>query len=167
MELLIFIGLQGAGKSTFYRSRFAQTHRHISKDKFPNARNREKRQQTLLREAFEQGASVVVDNTNVTRADRARLIVAGQSAGARVIGYYFESQIQECLARNSQREGKARVPDVALYVTANRLELPSYEEGFAQLFHVRCAELGEFLVDVWQEKPARAAENGTGELPTV
>jgi predicted kinase len=149
MELLIFIGLQGAGKSTFYRGRFTQTHRHISKDNFPNVRNREKRQQNLLQEAFEQGASVVVDNTNVTRADRARLIAAGQGAGARIIGYYFESRIHDCLARNSQREGKARVPDVALYVTASRLELPAYEEGFDGIFYVRCGEPGEFLVEEW------------------
>jgi predicted kinase len=32
MELVIFIGLQASGKSTFYHERFARTHVHVSKD---------------------------------------------------------------------------------------------------------------------------------------
>jgi predicted kinase len=149
MELVIFCGLQGAGKSTFYRTRFASTHRHVSKDNFPNASNRERRQQNLIREALQQGHSVVVDNTNVTVAERATLIALGRDYQARVIGYYFESQIQECLERNSLREGKARVPDVALYVTAARLQIPTCAEGFDRLHGVRVQGDGEFTVEEW------------------
>jgi len=32
LELVIFIGLQATGKSTFYRARFAATHVLVSKD---------------------------------------------------------------------------------------------------------------------------------------
>lgn len=142
MELVIFIGLQGAGKSSFYSSRFASTHVHVSKNNFPNASNRDKRQWRLVQEALARGHSVVVDNTNVTIADRAALIAQGKAAGANIVGYYFSLPLTECLKRNSARQGKARVPDVALYATAKRLQVPAYTEGFNQLFNVRIGENG-------------------------
>ena len=39
LELVLFIGLQAAGKSSFYRTRFAGSHALVSKDCFPNNRN--------------------------------------------------------------------------------------------------------------------------------
>jgi len=47
-ELVVFTGLQGSGKTSFYRERFATTHVHISKDAWPNARKKEERQRRLL-----------------------------------------------------------------------------------------------------------------------
>ena len=32
MELVLFVGLQGAGKTSFYRRAFAETHAHVSRD---------------------------------------------------------------------------------------------------------------------------------------
>ena len=37
-EVVVFIGLQGAGKSTFHAQRFAESHVLISKDRFRNNR---------------------------------------------------------------------------------------------------------------------------------
>jgi predicted kinase len=34
MDLVILIGLQGSGKTTFYRTHFAATHEQVSKDRF-------------------------------------------------------------------------------------------------------------------------------------
>ena len=65
------------------------------------------------------------------------------------MGYYFESRIQECLKRNSLREGKSRVPDVALYATLSKLERPFYQEGFDRLFYVRTGEPFQFKVEQW------------------
>jgi predicted kinase len=158
IELVILCGLQGAGKSTFYHTRFASTHRHVSKDNFRNASNRERRQQQLIRQALQEGHSVVVDNTNVTVAERATLIALAREFDARVVGYYFASQIELCLERNSRREGKSRVPDVALYVTAQRLQIPTYAEGFDQLYYVRVKEDCGFTVEHWREEPGGASE---------
>jgi predicted kinase len=33
MEVIILIGLQGAGKSTFHQRRFAATHAYVSRDR--------------------------------------------------------------------------------------------------------------------------------------
>jgi predicted kinase len=61
----------------------------------------------------------------------------GRRYGAKIVGYYFESEVRRCLERNQQRIGKARVPNVALYATAKKLVPPSYPEEFDELFYVR------------------------------
>lgn len=152
MEVIILMGLQGAGKTRFFYNRFATTHQHISRDNFPNASRPEKRQLGLLEEALQRGESVVLDNTNATVAVRAPLIELAHSYPATVIGYYFQSQIKSCLERNAAREGKARVPDVAIYATSARMEQPTYGEGFDQLFYVRLADDGTYKVLKWQDE---------------
>jgi predicted kinase len=153
MELVIFIGLQGSGKSSFYKARFADTHSCVSKDRLRNNRRPARRQRELIDEALRAGQSVVVDNTNPTVQDRAELIELGRRHGATITGYYFESRLEECLERNRQRAGKERVPDVALFALAKKLERPSTTEGFDRLFYVRLAGEQNFEVVDWLENP--------------
>jgi predicted kinase len=137
MELVIFVGLQAFGKSTYFHERFAATHEHVSKDLFRNNRNPNRRQAQLIEDALEERRSVVVDNTNPTLEDRRALIGLGGEYGARIVGYFFDANVRECLRRNEAREGKARVPDVAIYSTAKKMVAPSIEEGFDELLCVR------------------------------
>ena len=90
--------------------------------------------------------SVVVDNTNPTAADRALVIAAARDHGARVIGYYFAAEPREAIGRNRGREGKARVPNVAIFTTAKRMLVPAPSEGFDELYRVTVAPEG--AVDV-------------------
>jgi predicted kinase len=150
-EMVILIGLQGAGKSSFYLAFFAGTHDWVSKDRFPNNRKPARRQRQLLEEALGAGRSVVVDNTNATVAERAELIALGRAFGATVVGYSFDSCLAACLERNRHRAGKARVPDVALYATRKRLKTPSLAEGFDRLFRVRLLGDSRFEIQDWGE----------------
>lgn len=136
MELVIFSGLQAAGKSTFYARAFAGTHVLVSKDLLRNNRVPERRQQVLVREVLAEGRSVVVDNTNPTVEERARLIAIGHEYDALVVGYSFLSDREASRTRNAAREGKARVPLVAIYATAKRLIPPTYAEGFDHIYTV-------------------------------
>jgi predicted kinase len=154
MELRILIGLQAAGKTTYYRRSFATTHRLISKDLLRNHRRPARRQAELLAEALAAGHSVVVDNTNPTLADRAELIALGRAYGAQIIGCWFPPDPRGSLERNAQREGRARVPPVALYATAARLVPPTYAEGYDALYAVRIAEEGGFAVTAMPRPPA-------------
>ncbi len=151
MDLVIFVGLQASGKSTFFRERFAATHTHVSKDLFRNNRNPSRRQTQLIEAALEQGSSVVVDNTNPTVEDRLTLIELGRKFGARTVGYYFESEVRRCIGRNRRRLGKERVPDVAIFATAKRLVAPSYSEGFDELFRVRITDDSAFAVHPYED----------------
>jgi predicted kinase len=136
-ELVIFVGLQASGKSSLFRERFAATHELVSKDLFPNNKNRNRRQAQLIEAALEAGSSVVVDNTNPTVEDRRPLIELGRELGAKVVGHYFDSTVRGCVGRNRRRTGKDRVPDVAIFATAKRLVTPSYSEGVDDIFRVR------------------------------
>ncbi len=144
MELAIFTGLQASGKTTFYRRCLAATHEHISKDRMRAVRHKGQRQTQLIEAALRAGRSVAVDNTNPTVEDRAELLRLGRAHGAEIVGYYFESSVAESRKRNSQRTGRERVPDVAIYATAKRLVPPSPLEGFDRLYIVRMTSDGAF-----------------------
>jgi predicted kinase len=144
-ECVILVGLPGAGKSTFFRQRFSG-YTHVSKDGFPrHARDKQARQDAALRAALAAGRSVIVDNTNVTPADRATIIAIARELGARVIGYYIEATAREAVARNERRDGRARVPKVAIFTSAKKLVVPSAAEGFDELHTVRTDGHGGFV----------------------
>src|SRR5712692_3633605 len=140
LELIIFVGLQGSGKTTYYHEHFAATHVHVSKDLMLNARNREAMQMKQIDEALGAGRSVVVDNTNPTRESRAPLVAAGRRRGARIVGVYFDPHVPTSITRNRRREGRARVPDVAIFITKKKLVAPAVEEGFDEVRVVMSAD---------------------------
>ena len=136
-ELVVLVGLQGAGKSTWVAEHLAGTHVVVSKDHWPNARRREARQQRVVAELLARGASVVVDNTSASPAERAPLLALATAAGVPARAVFLDVPVEVCRARNEARAGRARVPDVGLFSTAARLTPPTAAEGFAQVLVVR------------------------------
>jgi predicted kinase len=147
MEMVILVGLPGSGKTTFRRQRLDATHVVISKDLLRNNRRPARRQAQLIDQALSAGQSIVVDNVNATREERAELIRHARSYGARVAGFHFEASVQDCLRRNRARVGKAQVPDVAIYSMAKIFRAPEKQEGFDELHRVRIAEPDQFAVE--------------------
>jgi predicted kinase len=136
LECVILVGLPAAGKTTFYQRHFAATHTHVSKDLWPNAAGRDARQRRAIDEALAAGRCVVVDNTNPTEVDRAALIAIARTHGAQVIAYFFDVSTRTAIARNETRAGRGKVPKVAIFTVAKRLQRPTLTEGFDQLFRI-------------------------------
>lgn len=144
MEAIIFIGLQGAGKSTFYREYFLDSHIRINLDML-KTRHRE----TIIFQAcLVAKQPFVVDNTNPTVEDRKRYIEPAKHHKFNLIGYYFQSNLADCQIRNQKREAKKRVPLVGLKATAKKLILPTKQEGFDQLFYVEIDKNYSFKIQL-------------------
>jgi predicted kinase len=150
VEAVIFIGVQAAGKTTFYRRRFFRTHVRINLDMLRSRR----REALLVRACLEAGQPFVIDNTNPTAADRARYVPPARAARFRVVGYHFQPTLREALARNAGRPAAERVPEAAVRGTFRRLQAPSPEEGFDALYRVGIDEAGEFVVREWRDEDA-------------
>ena len=144
-EAVLLIGLQGAGKSTFCRERLFETHIRINLDML-KTRHRE---QSLFKACLAAQQSLVVDNTNASRDERASFLVPARDAGFRTIGYYFQSRVEDCVRRNDQRALPQRVPLRGILGTSARLARPVLEEGFEQLFYVWIDDGGRFVVEDW------------------
>ena len=157
-ELVILIGLPGAGKTSFFRSRFAATHVHVSKDLMRNRGDRQRRQLASIDEALAGGRSVVVDNVNATTADRAALVEAGRRRNAAIVGYVFGTTREECSRRNRERVGRGRVPEVAIHAAARRFQPPRQGEGFERLERVH-AHAGRFEISPYLAEPGDQAPN--------
>jgi predicted kinase len=144
MQAIIFIGLQGAGKSTFYKERFFNTHIRINMDML-KTRHRENR---LLQACLEMQQPFVVDNTNPTREVRAKYILAAKAAHFQVVAYYFPPNLTLSLQRNAARPDRQRVPDKGVFATFHKLQPPTLEEGFDLLYNVTTTdEAGSFIVE--------------------
>ncbi|WP_413663595.1 AAA family ATPase [Microbulbifer sp. CNSA002] len=147
MNGVIFIGLQASGKSSFYLKNFYKSHLRLNLDML-RTRHREK---ILFNACLKSKQPVVIDNTNPTKAEREKYINGFKEHRFEVIGYYFSSNLADCIQRNASREGKKRIPDVGLKGTYNKLELPEYSEGFDKLYYVTMKN-GGFTIEEWKDE---------------
>jgi predicted kinase len=125
-EAVIFVGLQGAGKTTYYNQHFAGTHEHISRD----VQKTIDREMSLVRECLQAARSFVLDDTNATRSARATYIREARSAGFNVIAYFFDTPVRTAIGRNNYRKDKKPIPVPAILRAAKGLQPPVMDEGF-------------------------------------
>lgn len=142
MQLIIFTGVQASGKSTFYMLNLYHSHLRINLDML-KTRHREN---IIFEAALASKTKMVIDNTNPSKADRARYIQRALDAGFEIMAYYFETDLLSTLKRNSFREGKANIPEIGVRATYKKLEIPHFDEGFDEIFTVKIISNGEFSI---------------------
>ena len=136
-DMVIMMGLQGSGKSTFCAARYPEYTR-INLD---TLRTRKKEQDALLM-AINRKENIIIDNTNPTKDDRKKYIQAGRAQKYKIIGCFMQSRLQDCIERNNARTGKEKIPEIAISCTSDKLELPCYAEGFDELYYVEITDSG-------------------------
>ena len=132
MEMIMFIGLQGSGKSTYYQAHFSDTHLRINLDMLRTRR----REDAVLQACLDSGQRCVIDNTSPSDEERAGYIAKAKDKHFATVAYVFNVPFDVCLQRNSARHGKRRIPDQGIKATAKKLTAPNATEGFDQVFHV-------------------------------
>lgn len=133
MELIILIGLQGAGKSTFYQQYFRDTHLRLNGDMLKTKH----REQILFQACLASKTNMVIDKINISQLHRVDYIQQAKQQHFKVIAYYFDVTVDDAVIRNEQRQGKAKIPIVGIKNSAKLLERPDYSEGFDTIYHVQ------------------------------
>ena len=166
IELVILVGIQASGKTTYYRRRLEGEYLHVSLDNWRGKGNvRGKEREAILAglaSAAESGGrlrGVAVDNTSTTAQTRRRYFdMAGEFTAATgkpvsLTAYFFDADLASCLKRNAQRPTDAPagvpyfVPPAVIAGFRSRLQPPRYEEGFARIRRVRITDDGGFAVE--------------------
>lgn len=142
-QAVIFVGLQATGKSSFYIRNFFHSHIRISYSMLKD----EEKEAMFTFYCLEANQNFVIDNTNPTIEGRAKYISVAKE-DFEVIGYYFESKIKDAIRRNKRRHIRERVPNDYILRTYDRLQVPSYKEGFDRLYYVKIIN-GKFQVTEW------------------
>lgn len=126
-------------------TRFFNSHVRISLDLL-STRNKEDQ---FLKTSLATQAAFVVDNTNPTKAERKKYIELAKERKYEIIGYYFDTLLDDALVRNLSREGKEKIPEVGIKGCHRKLELPEYTEGFDKLYIVKSRNM-KFHIEEWK-----------------
>ncbi|GAA5877857.1 hypothetical protein JCM16303_000262 [Sporobolomyces ruberrimus] len=178
LEVVIFVGSPGAGKTSFYKKHFyPEGYVHINQD---TLRNRDACVK-LLRDTLSSPSpkSCVIDNTSPAAETRNVYlsILRTEFPHVKARCFVFTASKQLCMHNSiyrasyepiDQANGKERaiLPDIAFNSFASKFQEPSLKEGFDEIKHISFRFEGtpeqrkkwdRWLVDVYkQPKPASA-----------
>jgi predicted kinase len=147
MEAIIFIGLQASGKSTFYKENFFNSHLRISNDLL-KTKNREAR---LIDFCIETKMKMVIDNTNFSVEKRKTYINKIKPHNFHIVGYYFKTDIARSIEWNKRRKESDIIPDIGIFGTHKKLELPTLSEGYDKLYYVDYVE-NKLIIKDWKNE---------------
>ncbi len=132
MELIVFCGIQCAGKSTYYNQHFSSSHARINLDTLKTR----KKESAVFSSLIEELRPALIDNTNPLYEDRAKYISLAKARGYRITGYQFNTPLAVALQRSNNRKDQKKVPTFVIRNTLKIIQPLSLSEGFDQIFEV-------------------------------
>ena len=119
------IGISGVGKTTWANKLFTQ-HVQISLDKISNPNK--KKENIMIEESLKQQHNIVIDDTNLTRKIRSKIITLAKKYNAQINAVFIDLPMYKIQINNINRE--TPLDEVVLYAQKKQLEEPCEDEGF-------------------------------------
>lgn len=91
---------------------------------------------TNIKRDLESGKNVVIDHVNLTSDKRVNLLNEFKEFDCDKILYILTTPLEECLKRNSSREGVAKLPEFIVTSMYDRFQHPSMDEGWTDIVYV-------------------------------
>ena len=130
-QMTVLIGIPAAGKTTITKSLFS-SHVVVSFDRLPNRTHND--EDKLIMKTCRSGADLVIDAANVDKAKRRKYIRYAKEHGYTVHALFVDTSLDVALARNRARE--RQVPEGMIRAYCEKIEYPTVEEGFTNIFIV-------------------------------
>lgn len=141
--IMVFCGLPGSGKSTFSQRLAAEYNTKLYHyDEFKKGSKPIESKQThqrlykLIAKDLLQGYDVVLDDLHTRLEWRESLLSALQDIPCKKILIVMTTPLEECIRRNAQRQGQARLPDFVIYHLNQGYQLPSLDEGWDDIQYI-------------------------------
>jgi predicted kinase len=128
--MLVLVGIQGSGKSTFAKEFVSKNKSYIRTNRddirtmlaVPYNKSNEHLvvdiQLQVIERAYKNGYNIILDNTNFNPDVFKKIDIINRKYNAFVEFKFFDTPLQECLDRNSKREKP--VPEDAIYKLYNK-----------------------------------------------
>lgn len=141
MNVIVMVGLVGAGKTTYAKKYFPNYYR-VSQDELGSRDACIK----AATEILDKGRDLLIDRTNVSKEQRKHWIDLALYYGANAItAVYLHVDPEECVDRLTYRKDHPTIPVEMLhtkkrdivYKFYNKLEIPQLDEGFSSILTTR------------------------------
>lgn len=138
---IMLIGIHCTGKTYFYHEYL----KDLARVEYDGKIKRKQQQQIV--NFINDGMSFVLDNTNITKADRKPILELFKNKGYRICAMYFCSVVKECIEKNRKRLN--HIPDKKIIDMSKIIEMPNASEGFTNVYYVDNAQ-NDFYLEVWE-----------------
>lgn len=135
--MIVLCGLPASGKTTLSNELAAQYNAKLYHyDEFKKGSKPIESKQThqrlynQIKQDLLQGYDVVLDDLHTRLEWRESLLSTLQDIPCKKILIVMTTPLEECVRRNSQRQGQARLPDFVIYHLNQRYQPPSLKEGW-------------------------------------
>lgn len=152
-KLIIMVGIPGSGKSTFAQNYIKDANNMstvwVSRDEvryslisgtdeyFAKEKDVFKIFVKKINTALAEGKDAIADATHINAQSRKKLLSSITVPDIQIEACVMETSLQECLANNEKREGRARVPKAAILRMYRQFEYPTFSEGFSSILNVK------------------------------
>lgn len=143
-DLIMLVGIPASGKSSYARQNYKDYKIYSSdelREKLFNDVNDQAHNDELFRyihkniiKDLKDGNNVVYDATNIYSRNRRKFLSKLSNVDCNKICVVFNVDIDKCKLRNSTRERK--VPEEVIDKMYNKIETPSIDEGFDEIYYV-------------------------------